>query len=82
MGAAGGGRHSFIWSQRPSCVGLTTPGMWAPFVMSSQDSSAYLLFGSGSGRGEGEGAKVAQARAGVARVEGAPPRLQDHDHQQ
>ncbi|VAH11219.1 uncharacterized protein LOC119293363 [Triticum dicoccoides] len=32
--------------------------------------------------GEVEVAKVAQARAGVARVEVAPPLLQDHDHQQ
>jgi hypothetical protein len=54
--------HSFVCSQRPSCVGLTTPGMWAPLVISSRDTSAYLRLGSGS--------------SGASAVTGAgPPRL-------
>jgi hypothetical protein len=51
------GRQSFICSQRPSCVGFTTPGTWAPRATSSHDTSAYLFLGSGSARaGAGAGA--------------------------
>ncbi|KAG2573316.1 hypothetical protein PVAP13_7KG241955 [Panicum virgatum] len=59
--------QSLICSQRPSCVGLTTPGMWAPLVLSSQDTSAYLLFGSGSARAAGAGAGAGPARPGSIR---------------
>ena len=40
--------YSFIRSQWPSCVGLTTPGTRAPPAISSSDASAYRVRGSGA----------------------------------